>query len=43
MKVGKIMNLWQYEKELYKQGINVIGGTDEAGNRAPEKALSGVS
>lgn len=31
MKVGKIMNLWQYEKELYKQGINVIGGTDEAG------------
>lgn len=31
MKVGKIMDLWQYEKELYKQGINVIGGTDEAG------------
>lgn len=25
------MDLWQYEKELYKQGINVIGGTDEAG------------
>ena len=31
MKVGKIMDLWQYEKELYKQGINIIGGTDEAG------------
>lgn len=25
------MDLWQYEKELYKQGINIIGGTDEAG------------
>lgn len=31
MKVGKFMDLWQYEKELYKQGINIIGGTDEAG------------
>lgn len=31
MKVGKIMDLWQYEKELYKQGVNIIGGTDEAG------------
>lgn len=25
------MNLWKYEKELYKQGYNKIGGTDEAG------------
>ena len=25
------MDLWQYEKELYKQGVNIIGGTDEAG------------
>lgn len=25
------MDLWQYEKELYSKGINVIGGTDEAG------------
>ena len=25
------MDLWQYEKGLYKQGINIIGGTDEAG------------
>lgn len=25
------MDLWQYEKQLFKQGINVIGGTDEAG------------
>ena len=24
-------DLWQYEKELYKKGINIIGGTDEAG------------
>lgn len=31
MKVGKFMDLWQYEKGLYKQGINIIGGTDEAG------------
>ncbi len=25
------MDLWKYEKELYKQNINYIGGTDEAG------------
>lgn len=25
------MDLWQYEKQLYKQGINIIAGTDEAG------------
>ena len=25
------MDLWQYEKELYKKGVNIIGGTDEAG------------
>lgn len=25
------MDLWEYEKELYNQGINIIGGTDEAG------------
>lgn len=25
------MDLWQYEKELHNQGINIIGGTDEAG------------
>lgn len=25
------MDLWKYEKELYKEGINIIGGTDEAG------------
>ena len=25
------MDLWKYEKELYKQNINIIGGTDEAG------------
>lgn len=31
MKVGTIMDLWQYENELYKKGINIIGGTDEAG------------
>ncbi len=24
-------DLWQYEKELYKKGITIIGGTDEAG------------
>lgn len=24
-------DLWQYEKELFDQGINVIAGTDEAG------------
>ena len=26
-----MMDLWQYEKELYSIGINIIGGTDEAG------------
>lgn len=25
------MDLWQYEKQLYKKNINLIGGTDEAG------------
>lgn len=25
------IDLWQYEKELYKKGINLIGGVDEAG------------
>lgn len=25
------MDLWQYEKELKNKGINIIGGTDEAG------------
>lgn len=25
------MDLWKYEKELYDKGINIIGGTDEAG------------
>ena len=25
------MDLWQYEKELYKEGINLIGGVDEVG------------
>lgn len=25
------MDLWQYEKQLYNQRVNVIGGTDEAG------------
>lgn len=25
------MNLWEYENELFKQGIEIIGGTDEAG------------
>ena len=25
------MDLWQYEKELYKKGITLIGGVDEAG------------
>lgn len=25
------MDLWHYEKELYNQNINYIGGTDEAG------------
>lgn len=31
MKVGEIMDLWQYENELHNKGINIIGGTDEAG------------
>ena len=31
MKVGKSMDLWQYEKDLQAKGINIIGGTDEAG------------
>lgn len=26
-----MIDLWKYEKELYKKGINIIGGTDEAG------------
>lgn len=26
-----MIDLWKYEKELYAQGINYIGGTDEAG------------
>ena len=25
------MDLWKYEKELYKENLNYIGGTDEAG------------
>ena len=25
------MDLWQYEKELYAKGINIIGGVDEVG------------
>ena len=25
------IDLWQYEKELYKKGISLIGGVDEAG------------
>jgi len=25
------MDLWKYEKELFKEKINYIGGTDEAG------------
>lgn len=28
---GEIMDLWQYEKELYKEGIEFIGGVDEVG------------
>ncbi len=27
----EIVDLWSYEKELYKQGYQYIGGTDEAG------------
>ena len=30
-KVGTHMDLWQYENDLSKKGINIIGGTDEAG------------
>ncbi len=26
-----MIDLWEYENELFKQGINFIGGTDEAG------------
>ena len=26
-----MIDLWKYEKELFNQGINYIGGTDEAG------------
>ena len=26
-----MMDLWQYEKELYEKGITLIGGVDEAG------------
>ena len=25
------MNLWKYEKELYKEGVSIIGGVDEVG------------
>ncbi len=25
------MDLWQYEKQLYSEGVNIIAGTDEAG------------
>ena len=25
------MDLWQYEKELFEQNINIIGGVDEVG------------
>ena len=28
---NNIIDLWQYEKELYKKGISLIGGVDEAG------------
>lgn len=28
---GDNMDLWKYEKELYKQGIHYIGGVDEVG------------
>lgn len=30
-KIKEQIDLWQYEKELYKQGYEYIGGTDEAG------------
>ena len=27
----EVIDNWKYEKELYKQGINIIGGVDEVG------------
>ncbi|MCI9233728.1 MAG: ribonuclease HII [Bacilli bacterium] len=30
-KIKEQIDLWQYEKELYEQGYEYIGGTDEAG------------
>ena len=29
--IGGYMDLWQYEKELYNEGIEFIGGVDEVG------------
>lgn len=29
--IGDVMDLWLYEKELYKNGIELIGGVDEVG------------
>ena len=26
-----MIDLWEYEQDLFKEGINYIGGTDEAG------------
>ena len=31
MEFGDIMDLWTYEKELFEQGIEYIGGVDEVG------------
>lgn len=31
MKKSEQVDLWQYEKDLYEQGYEYIGGTDEAG------------
>jgi ribonuclease HII len=31
MKIKEIIDLYAYEKELYSEGYNYIGGTDEAG------------
>lgn len=31
MKKSEQIDLWQYEKDLYEQGYEYIGGTDEAG------------
>lgn len=31
MKIKEIIDLYAYEKELYNEGYNYIGGTDEAG------------